>query len=192
MPRRDTLTFFARSGGLVNSIATSPRDVLRTRMQSDTYETATRDKISNTQRPRHVHPIRVRIDALRKIHRTEGIRGLFRGLVPSLMVVVPAQAVKFYVYGNCKRLGAQYLGLEVAEPLVHAQAAVATGFATATATNPIWLAQSSCSPSTSAHRSELGNWASTARAAGCAKVAAVLITYPHEVGGYGRRTCIPD
>lgn len=108
-------------------------------MQSDTYETATRDKISNTQRPRHVHPIRERIDALRKIHRTEGIRGLFRGLVPSLMVVVPAQAVKFYVYGNCKRLGAQYLGLEVAEPLVHAQAAVATGFATATATNPIWL-----------------------------------------------------
>ncbi|PQK17782.1 hypothetical protein BB8028_0008g02880 [Beauveria bassiana] len=142
------------------------------------------------------------------------------------------------------------LGLEEAEPLVHAQAAVAAGLATATATNPIWLvktrlqllndqscgdasskhtrstvdcilqifktegvagfyrgltasylgtletvahlflyerlktifqAQSSCSPSTSAHRSELGNWASTAGAAGCAKVAAVLITYPHEV-----------
>ncbi|EJP67355.1 mitochondrial carrier protein (Rim2), putative [Beauveria bassiana ARSEF 2860] len=238
------------SGGLVNSIATSPLDVLRTHMQSDTYETATRDKISNIQRLRHVHPIRETIDALGTIHRTEGIRGLCRGLVPSLIGVVPAQAIKFYVYGNCKRLGAQYLGLEEAEPLVHAQAAVAAGLATATATNPIWLvktrlqlfndqacdgasskrsrstldcvlqifktegvsgfyrglsasylgtletvvhlvlyerlktlfqAQSYYSPPSSAHRSELRNWASTAGAAGCAKVAAVLITYPHEV-----------
>ncbi|KAM3503975.1 hypothetical protein MY11210_008520 [Beauveria gryllotalpidicola] len=208
------------SGGLVNSIATSPLDVLRTRMQSDTYATATQSKFSIIQRLRHVHPIRETIDALGTIHGIEGIRGLFRGLVPSLIGVVPAQAVKFYVYGNCKRLGAQYLGLKEAEPLVHAQAAVAAGLATATATNPIWLifktegvagfyrglsasylgtletvvhlvlyerlktlfqAQSYYSSSSPAHRSELENWASTAGAAGCAKMAAVLITYPHEV-----------
>ncbi|TQW08977.1 Mitochondrial substrate carrier [Cordyceps javanica] len=39
----------------------------------------------------------------------------------------------------------------------------------------------SASGAASSRHSELSHWASTAAAAGCAKVAAVLITYPHEV-----------
>lgn len=53
--------------------------------------------------------------------------------------MVPATAIKFYVYGNCKRLGAQLLGTGEDSTLVHAQAAISAGIATATATNPIWL-----------------------------------------------------
>jgi solute carrier family 25 protein 33/36 len=53
--------------------------------------------------------------------------------------VVPATAIKFYVYGNCKRIGAQLLGTGEDSTLVHAQAAICAGIATATATNPIWL-----------------------------------------------------
>ncbi|KAJ6172292.1 Mitochondrial carrier protein RIM2 [Penicillium chermesinum] len=64
---------------------------------------------------------------------------LFRGLGPSLAGVVPASAIKFYVYGNCKRLGAHVLSLPDDSTIVHAQAAIIGGFATATATNPIWL-----------------------------------------------------
>lgn len=53
--------------------------------------------------------------------------------------VVPATAIKFYVYGNCKHFGAKMLGHTEDSPLVHAQAAISAGIATSTATNPIWL-----------------------------------------------------
>lgn len=53
--------------------------------------------------------------------------------------MVPATAIKFYVYGNCKRIGAQVTGYGEDSTLIHAQAAISAGIATATATNPIWL-----------------------------------------------------
>ncbi|ATY64595.1 Mitochondrial substrate carrier [Cordyceps militaris] len=235
------------SGGLVNAIVTSPLDVLRTRMQSDLFIMTSTSEAVRTSR---LGFLRRTLAALSTMHRTEGFGGLFRGLVPSLVGVVPAQAVKFYVYGNCKRLGAQGLGRSESDALVHAQAAVAAGLATATVTNPIWLVktrlqldkdqsrggalskqysgsidcvrkiwkheglpgfyrglsasylgtletvvhlvlyeqlktlsqtQSNEASPSSTGRTELGNWVSTAGAAGCAKVAAVLLTYPHEV-----------
>ncbi|KAK8141166.1 hypothetical protein G3M48_000667 [Beauveria asiatica] len=213
------------SGGLINSIVTSPLDVLRTRMQSDLYLTASPSSATSTtplalrlaSSPfRHIYET---FETIGAIHRTEGWRNLFRGLLPSLVGVVPAQAIKFYAYGNCKRLGARLLGRTENDTLVHAQAAVAAGIATATTTNPIWLVlknegikgfyrglsasylgtletvvhlvlyerlktlfhEGSVSGAASSRRSELVHWANTAGAAGCAKVAAVLLTYPHEV-----------
>ncbi|OAQ95882.1 hypothetical protein LLEC1_02886 [Akanthomyces lecanii] len=214
------------SGGLINSIITSPLDVLRTRMQSDLYLAASRSAAAPTASSawrlasaplRHVYET---FETIGAIHRTEGWRNLFRGLLPSLVGVVPAQAIKFYAYGNCKRLGARLLGRTENDTLVHAQAAVAAGIATATTTNPIWLVlknegiagfykglsasylgtletvvhlvlyerlkmlfrEESVSGAASSRRGgELMHWANTAGAAGCAKVAAVLITYPHEL-----------
>ncbi|KAM3432470.1 hypothetical protein MY4824_006547 [Beauveria thailandica] len=237
------------SGGLINSIVTSPLDVLRTRMQSDLYLTASPSSATSTTSSalrlasspfRHIYET---FETIGAIHRTEGWRILFRGLLPSLVGVVPAQAIKFYAYGNCKRLGARLLGRTENDTLVHAQAAVAAGIATATTTNPIWLVKTrlqldkkqsrlytgtldcvrqvlknegikgfyrglsasylgtletvvhlvlyerlktlfhegSVSGAASSRRSELVHWANTAGAAGCAKVAAVLLTYPHEV-----------
>lgn len=73
------------------------------------------------------------------IYYTEGWRAFFRGLGPSLAGVVPATAIKFYIYGNCKALGARVLGYREDSTIVHAQAAIFAGIATATATNPIWV-----------------------------------------------------
>ncbi|KAL2756922.1 hypothetical protein ACRALDRAFT_1062601 [Sodiomyces alcalophilus JCM 7366] len=178
----------------------------------------------------------------------EGWRGFFRGLGPSLAGVVPATAVKFYVYGNCKRYGASLLKLSEDSAVVHAQAAVTAGIATATATNPIWLVKTrlqldksrgdadrryrnsldcvqqvlrqegvrglyrglsasylgtvetalhlvlyeqlkvlcrrgleSMDDRSSFFGGELAHWISTSGAAGSAKLAAVFLTYPHEV-----------
>ncbi|XWW98435.1 hypothetical protein V2A60_006435 [Cordyceps javanica] len=183
------------SGGLITAIVTSPLDVLRTRMQSDLYLSASRLRATSTM------PLAFRLassplrhicetfETIGAIHRTEGWRNFF-------------------------------LAAPRVTPLVHAQAAVAAGIATATATNPIWLVKTrlqldkkqsrlasylgtletvvhlvlyerlktlfrkggaSASGAASSRHSELSHWASTAAAAGCAKVAAVLITYPHEV-----------
>lgn len=158
--------------------------------------------------------------------------------------MVPATAVKFWVYGNVKTLGARFFETDGA--LVHAQAAVAAGIATATMTNPIWVVKTrlQLDQQTIARRyrnsldcvrqilaregvsglyrglsasylgsietvlhlvlyerlklffgqtfrggrdgdaatiSELRKWMSTSGAAGSAKLAAVLATYPHEV-----------
>ncbi|KAK3293433.1 mitochondrial carrier domain-containing protein [Chaetomium fimeti] len=137
------------SGGLVTSILTSPLDVLKTRLQSDLYRIpsasgahalhaeATPAVVGRLGAPlRHV---RETAQIFGLIHRTEGWRAFFRGLGPSLSGIVSATAVKFYVYGNCKTLGARLLNRQEDAAVVHAQAAVAAGIATCTATNPIWL-----------------------------------------------------
>lgn len=229
---------------------------MRTRLQSDLYKSPLSSQSGNAAGLSRsllnpVYHVYETFDTIGAIRKNEGWRGLFRGLGPSLAGVVPAAAVKFYVYGNCKRLGASYLGYKEDEPILHAQAAVAAGLATATATNPIWLvktrlqldrahANNGTAPrhyngsfdciqkvlrsdgisglyrglsasylgtvETAIHlvlyerlkvlfgrslarlgatptpaTSELATWTSTSGAAGCAKVVAVLVTYPHEV-----------
>ncbi|KAJ5085726.1 Mitochondrial carrier protein RIM2 [Penicillium argentinense] len=130
------------SGGFATAIATSPLDVLRTRLQSDFYQRPPSPSASSPNPPivdpsKHTSHKTARI--ISNIYRAEGWRAFFRGLGPSLAGVVPATAIKFYVYGNCKRLGAQMLGLGEDSTLIHAQAAISAGIATSTATNPIWL-----------------------------------------------------
>lgn len=217
-------------------------------MQSDQYQTVSRPLTRQTtfsmlRLAGALYSIYETFETIGAIHRSEGWRSLYRGLLPSLVGIVPAQAVKFYVYGNCKRLCARYLNRSESDALVHTQAAIAAGIATATATNPIWLVKTRLQldkkharrykgtwdcvrqvlkdegvtgfyrglsasylgtletvvhlvlyerlktllreenvsrPALSRH-SELVDWARTAGAAGCAKVAAVLVTYPHEV-----------
>lgn len=129
-----------RSGGFATAIATSPLDVLRTRLQSDFYQQqppSASASASASDRALHTSHKTARI--VSNIYRAEGWRAFFRGLGPSLAGVVPATAIKFYVYGNCKRIGAHVLGLGEDSTLIHAQAAISAGIATATATNPIWL-----------------------------------------------------
>lgn len=233
-------------------MVTSPLDVLRTRLQSDFYRNTNRGPLLPPPSSHHVWPgfthVRETFHIIRSIRYGEGWRGFFRGLGPSLAGVVPASAIKFYVYGNCKHLGASVLNRPETDSIVHAQAAVAAGIATATLTNPIWLVrtrlqldkartQSSGVTSRQYRNSvdcirqvvqtegvrglyrglsasylgtietamhlviyerlkvmiqyglggrgwasgELETWISTSGAAGAAKLAAVFLTYPHEV-----------
>ncbi|KAI9372166.1 mitochondrial carrier domain-containing protein [Aspergillus egyptiacus] len=133
------------AGGMATALLTSPLDVLRTRLQSDYYRSHLKTAIPPSQ---HTRPSLVRsfvlhfaetFEILFSIHRVEGWRSLFRGLGPSLTGVVPATAIKFYAYGNCKRLYPEYLGLDKDATTTHALSAATAGVVTGTATNPIWL-----------------------------------------------------
>ena len=127
---------------MATAVLTSPLDVLRTRLQSDFY----RDKLAH--RPpvphnsiyrsafRHIHET---FHILYSIQHTEGWRGFFRGLGPSLTGVVPASAVKFYAYGNAKTFLNERAGLDKDSALLHLISATAASISTSTATNPIWL-----------------------------------------------------
>ncbi|KAL2868734.1 putative mitochondrial carrier protein (Rim2) [Aspergillus lucknowensis] len=132
------------AGGMATALLTSPLDVLRTRLQSDFY----RSQLKSTQALQHSRPSVARsfilhfsetFEILFSIHRVEGWRSLFRGLGPSLTGVVPATAIKFYAYGNCKRLYPDLLGIDKDATSVHALSAASAGVVTGTATNPIWL-----------------------------------------------------
>jgi solute carrier family 25, member 33/36 len=128
---------------LATAIITSPLDVLRTRVQSDFYQNSSPSSPETIRQPiRLLTPfqhIRETFQIFRSISYHEGLHGFFRGLGPSLAGVVPATAIKFYVYGNTKHLASRLWNCSKDEPIVHAQAAVAAGIATSTATNPIWL-----------------------------------------------------
>ena len=120
---------------MTTAILTSPLDVLRTRLQTDFY----RSELHRHSRLAFFQHLRETLQILGSTHRIEGWRGLFRGLGPSLTGVVPATAVKFYTYGNCKRLLPGALGCDKDAVVIHVTAAATTGIVTATMTNPIWL-----------------------------------------------------
>ncbi|OOO07841.1 hypothetical protein OAory_01043410 [Aspergillus oryzae] len=135
------------AGGMVTAVLTSPLDVLRTRLQTDYYQSQAAKSRPVPTQP-HLRPsfyrtsllhFRDTFEILFSIHRVEGWRGLFKGLGPSLTGVVPASAVKFYTYGNCKRLLPEIIGCEKDSSLVHALSAACAGIATGSATNPIWV-----------------------------------------------------
>jgi solute carrier family 25 protein 33/36 len=130
---------------MATAIATAPLDVLRTRLQSDIYSVASQSHDATSGR-RKQYPLRnwiQRASATTHIitssQKAQGWRGLYSGLGPSIVGLVPATAIKFYTYGNCKRIYAALFGQRVDSPWVHMAAAATAGIATGTATNPIWV-----------------------------------------------------
>lgn len=127
---------------------TSPLDVLKTRLQSDFYQS----HLASARVARGVPPLaqlsfsrltllhfRETFQILFAIPKVEGWRALFKGLGPNLIGVVPARAINFFAYGNGKRLIAQNFNNGQEAAWVHLLAAANAGIITGTATNPIWL-----------------------------------------------------
>ncbi|MCJ1421802.1 hypothetical protein MMC32_008169 [Xylographa parallela] len=135
-------------GGMTSATLTSPLDVLKTRLQSDFYQS----QIAATRAARGTPPpstmslprsallhFQETFQILFSIHRVEGWRALFKGLGPNLTGVVPARAINFYAYGNGKRIISERFNNGEENAWVHLCAAAIAGIATGTATNPIWL-----------------------------------------------------
>jgi solute carrier family 25, member 33/36 len=142
-----------RIGGMTAATLTAPLDVLKTRLQSDFYQTqlralqAARLAASNSTATRvSLNPLRAArhhlgetLQILASVYKTEGPRALFKGLGPNLVGVVPARSINFYTYGNGKRLIATHLNHGQEAAWVHLSAGMLAGIVTSTATNPIWM-----------------------------------------------------
>ncbi|KAL9065144.1 MAG: hypothetical protein Q9161_008435 [Pseudevernia consocians] len=135
-------------GGMSSAILTSPLEVLKTRLQSDFYQS----QIIATRNARGIPPssalslprtallhFRETFQLLFSIHRVEGWRALFKGLGPNLTGVVPARAINFYSYGNGKRIISQNFNHGQDATWVNFCAAANAGIITGTITNPIWV-----------------------------------------------------
>ncbi|KAF9571286.1 hypothetical protein EC968_000782 [Mortierella alpina] len=129
------------TGGMAGALVTSPLDVVKTRLQSSLYHSAS--NLSAATAPRTgiasvAGHIKDTCLLLGHIYSKEGPRALYKGLGPNLVGVIPARAINFATYGNGKRFYTELNnGKETA--LVHLSAATTAGVVTATLTNPIWL-----------------------------------------------------
>jgi solute carrier family 25 protein 33/36 len=104
-------------------------EVVKTQLQSS----STSQAVHGGMEKMHGHPLQV----AKKIFQTDGVKGFFRGLRPTLIGIVPARSAYFYVYESSKRA----LGPFLPEGGVRnsMMSGLAAGIASNTLTNPIWL-----------------------------------------------------
>lgn len=123
----------ACSGATAGAIAATfvcPLDVIKTRLQVHGLPTASKTGVRDS----------VIITSLQHIIKTEGLKGLYRGLSPTIIALLPNWAVYFTVYEQLKGLLASHdnnsAQLTIGENMV---AAAGAGAATAITTNPLWV-----------------------------------------------------
>ena len=127
-------------GGMVGAVATCPLDVVKTRLQSDAYHDAY-NKIPKSRNPlvKGLQHFGETCGVILDIYRQEGTRASFRGLGPNLVGVIPARSINFFVYGASKHIILNSFNGGQEAAWVHLTAGLSAGFATSTATNPIWV-----------------------------------------------------
>lgn len=127
------------SGGLsgtVGAVVTNPLEVIKTRMQSSQYQLATRAVKVHGIWPH----IKGTLEVGSNLYRKEGIRALWKGMLPTVVGVMPSRAIYFSTYAQSKIfLNSVLKGDSKDSSLVHLGSAINAGVVTSTITNPIWL-----------------------------------------------------
>ncbi|THW12525.1 carrier protein Rim2p/Mrs12p [Aureobasidium pullulans] len=123
------LTLVCRAGGIATAIAIAPLDVLRTRLQSNLYSHLRQRSVATTA-PRAsfarvwLNRVKTTSQNLMLARKLQGWRGLYTGLRPSILRIALATAIKFYTYGNCKRIYANWFNVKDNALSVYIAAAV--------------------------------------------------------------------
>ncbi|XP_071723836.1 LOW QUALITY PROTEIN: nicotinamide adenine dinucleotide transporter 2, mitochondrial-like [Rutidosis leptorrhynchoides] len=117
------------SAGAIAATFVCPLDVIKTRLQVH--------GIPETAHSGHKGSIIV--TSLQGIVRKEGIRGLYRGLSPTILALLPNWAVYFAVYEQLKSLLKSHEDKGQLSLGANMVAASGAGAATAVATNPLWV-----------------------------------------------------
>ena len=111
--------------GAIAATIVCPLDVLKTRLQVSTLRSGGDAYVSTYQ-------------SLAHIAKTEGVHGLYRGLTPTIVALLPNWAVYFTVYESLKQVMS---GGEEGHngPPQHMASAAGAGAATVLFTNPLWV-----------------------------------------------------
>ncbi|CAI0451283.1 unnamed protein product [Linum tenue] len=130
---RRELVCHAGAGAAAGAIAATfvcPLDVIKTRLQVHGLPVAAHSSGRGS----------AIVTILQSIVKTEGVRGLYRGLSPTILAILPNWAVYFTVYEKLKGLfltnGDESGQLTVGRNMIVAAGA---GAATAITTNPLWV-----------------------------------------------------
>ncbi|KAK9703122.1 hypothetical protein K7432_010885 [Basidiobolus ranarum] len=119
-------TIAGASAGCVTSIITCPLDVVKTRLQ-------------NQGKHEGVNAYRGTLGSLSRIWTEEGVRGLYRGLGPTIYGYLPTWSIYFSVYNNLKTGLGEWTGKTADNVIVHVFSAMGAGAASSIMTNPLWV-----------------------------------------------------
>ncbi|KAG0206323.1 hypothetical protein BGX28_002224 [Mortierella sp. GBA30] len=119
-------TIAGAGAGLVTSVVTCPLDVVKTRLQNQGVVAAGRSYKGTA-------------GTLTRIWSEEGIRGLYRGLGPTIFGYLPTWAIYFTAYDYFKDLVARQTGHHESNLFVYIVAAMSAGATSTTITNPLWV-----------------------------------------------------
>ncbi|XP_031401949.1 nicotinamide adenine dinucleotide transporter 1, chloroplastic isoform X1 [Punica granatum] len=116
------------AAGVIAATFVCPLDVIKTRFQVHGLPSLGRDSIKGS----------LIVGSLEQIFQREGIRGMYRGLAPTVLALLPNWAVYFTIYEQLKSLlGADETNhLSVGANMIAASGA---GAATTIGTNPLWV-----------------------------------------------------
>ncbi|KAJ6795931.1 nicotinamide adenine dinucleotide transporter 2, mitochondrial-like [Iris pallida] len=119
------------SAGIISATFVCPLDVIKTRLQVHGLPNLPHSS---------GYPGSLIIASLQQIIKTEGVRGMYRGLSPTILALLPNWAVYFTVYNRLKDVLHSHADadkkLSVGANVV---AATGAGAATAITTNPLWV-----------------------------------------------------
>ncbi|KAG6759606.1 hypothetical protein NC652_025661 [Populus alba x Populus x berolinensis] len=115
------------SAGVIAATFMCPLDVIKTRLQVHGLP------------PNSGQGGSIIISSLQHIVRTEGFKGLYRGLSPTIMALLPNWAVYFTVYEQLKGILSNEDGDSPLSVGANMVAAAGAGAATSIATNPLWV-----------------------------------------------------
>ncbi|KAI9080643.1 hypothetical protein K1719_037400 [Acacia pycnantha] len=125
----------AGAGAAAGAIAATfvcPLDVIKTRLQVHGLPPGQKGRVIFT--------------SLQNIVRTEGFRGMYRGLSPTIIALLPNWAVYFTVYGQLKGLFFSQDGCKQLSTVENMVAAAGAGAATTFSTNPLWVVKTKLQP----------------------------------------------
>ncbi|KAL2556625.1 Nicotinamide adenine dinucleotide transporter 1 [Forsythia ovata] len=117
------------AAGMIAATFVCPLDVIKTRLQVHGLPQLVTANIKGS----------IIVGSLEQIFQKEGLRGMYRGLSPTVLALLPNWAVYFTIYEQLKRfLGSDDVNhqLSIGANMVAASGA---GAATTIATNPLWV-----------------------------------------------------
>ncbi|KAF3675398.1 Nicotinamide adenine dinucleotide transporter 1, chloroplastic [Capsicum annuum] len=118
------------AAGVIAATFVCPLDVIKTRLQVHGVP-----KLGNA----NVRGSLI-VGSLEQIFQREGLRGMYRGLSPTVLALLPNWAVYFTIYDQLKNfLGSDVDGSHQLSVGANMLAASGAGAATTIATNPLWV-----------------------------------------------------
>ncbi|KAF5093762.1 hypothetical protein D0Z00_003876 [Geotrichum galactomycetum] len=129
------------SAGVLSALTVCPLDVAKTKLQAQGGFIAMQKELLKLHPESSVPVIEYKYRGLRgtisTIFKEEGVRGLYRGVVPITVGYLPTWAIYFVVYGEVKERTSLHLGHN--SFLSNVISAITAGAVSTIVTNPIWV-----------------------------------------------------
>lgn len=139
------ITIAGAASGFLAGVVVCPLDVVKTRLQAQgasRQSDHTNEAHLSKQQRKINKKYKGFLGAFKVILRDEGVRGLYRGLVPITIGYLPTWTIYFTIYERAKNFYPKFLyekfNLNV-DMLSHFCSALTAGMASSIAVNPIWV-----------------------------------------------------